>query len=280
MIFAFEDSGRFESGQPPLARAIVSLRYPIVAAFSTMPAIEPIQRVLAKEFPELRAGQLNQFQLTVNASPSGTATSQQQQTPMPIWIFGGGSSEYQIIVSPSFTEISVGQAYKSREQFSEMLALACDALLSAEGALATCESVTVRYINAAPIANGWETWFRPEVVGWIGSPDVHAKQKYSISQTVLNDAAVDIPDTDRAIAANAIIRHGLVQGVGVDIVPQGQGESFIMDCEITLPTPQPFERDIILDVFRAYNHEIARFFDYALAESGRKRFEVRRKVEA
>ncbi len=280
MIFAFEDSGRFESGRPPLARVIVALRYPIVAAFSTMPAIEPIQRALAGEFPELRAGQLNQIQLTLNASPSGTATSQQQQAPMPIWIFGGGSSEYQVIVTPSFTEVSVGQAYESREQFSRMLALVCDALLSAEAALATCESMTVRYINAAPVAAGWETWFRPEVAGWIGSSDVRARQKHFISQTVLNDATVEIPDSDHSVAANAIIRHGLVQGVGPDIQPQAQGESFIIDCEISLPTPQPFRRDIILDVFRAYNHEIARFFDYALAEPGREHFEVQRRVEA
>ncbi len=280
MIFAFQDLGRFESGRPPLARAIVSLRYPIVAAFSTMQAIDPIQRALSNEFPELRAGQLNQIQLTVNASPGGTATSQQQQAPMPIWVFGGGASEYQVIVSPSFTEVSVGQAYRSREQFSNMLALVCDALLSANAGLATCESVTVRYINAAPIADGWESWFRPEVVGWIASHDVHAKQKYSLSQTILNEATVEIPESERTIAANAVIRHGLVQGVGPDVVPQGQGESFIMDCEITLPTPQSFERNAILDVFRAYNHEIARFFDYALAEEGRQYFEVRRRVEA
>ena len=280
MIFAFEDEGRFEAGRPPLARVVVALRYPIVAAFSTMPAIEPIQRVLSEKFPELRSGQVNQFQVTVNASLAGTATSQQQQAPMPIWIFSGGPSEYQVIVSPGFTEISVGQAYKSREQFSEMLALVCNALLSAGTTLATCESVTVRYINAAQMAEGWEDWFRPEVVGWIASHEVHARQKYSISQTVLNDATVEIPDSDRTVAANAVIRHGLVQGVGPDVLPQGQGESFIIDCEITLPTPQPFESDIILEVFRAYNREIARFFDYALAESGRKHFEIQRKAEA
>ncbi len=277
MLFEFEDLGRFETGRPPLARAIVSLRYPVIAAFATLPGIEPVQRALAQEFPNLQQGQLNQLQLTVNASPGGTSTSQ-QQTPMPIWVFGGGSSGYQAVISPSFAEISVGQAYKGRAQFSDVLARVCDALLGSGLPLTTCESVVVRYINAAPIGEGWETWFRPEIGGWIASTGVHAKRKYSMSQIALNDAAVEVSETGLSLTTNAVIRHGLVPGVGPDVLPADQGESFIIDCELTLPTPQPFVCDTILDVFRAYNHEIARFFDYALTDAGRQHFDLRRTV--
>jgi uncharacterized protein (TIGR04255 family) len=247
-----------------------------MAALSSMPAIAPIQELLSAEFPELRPSEINQMEITLNLGPATGV--QQQQAKQTIWKFSGNEAGYEVIVAPAGTQISVGSRYRDRQQFSDILQRVCIALAQGAG-VTRLDSFGVRYVNAAPIEPGWEGWWNPELLGWLTSPELHAQQIFSMSQTSLNGGVVEL-DNHAQIVTNAVIRHGLVPGVGPDLLENGSmTKAYIVDCELNMAQPITFTPLIIDDIFREYNHEIARFFSFALSDAGRRRFAVEARAQ-
>jgi uncharacterized protein (TIGR04255 family) len=273
VIFGFGNDDRLQAATPPLARVIATLQYPLVAALSSMPAIAPIQERLASEFPTLRPDELNQMGITFNIASAPLLGVQQQQTKQTIWRFSGHEAAYEVVITPSAAQISVGSTYRDREQFAEVLSLVCDALI--QGANITrLDGFSVRYVNAVPIEADWEQWWSPSILGWFTSPDLHAQQIFSITQTSLTGGMIDV-NNHAQIPTNAIVRHGLVPGVGPDLLPDGAAvKSYVLDCELAMAQPMAFATNVALEMFRQYNHEIARFFVFALSETGRRHFGV------
>ena len=261
MIFSFPDSTeRFKAGSPPLIRAVVAVHYPLVAAFAQLAGLSTLQEHLRGRFPVLQPAQT-----TAHPGLPNTITS---ETTEKKWLFSSESG-YQLHLTAGSIELSIGSEYKTREDFSDVLMLALESL-QATGLVLQCEKIVVRYINASPTEEDWSLWWHPQVLGWISSPYVKAGKKYNVTQTLLDDCYVTAQDV--SVQTHATIRHGLVRGP--EFPAHGNFESFVLDCELTSRQTTPFVPSLINEIYTQYNHEIAKFFSFAVSEQGRKRFAI------
>lgn len=268
MIFRFHaDNERFTVARPPLARVIAVLRYPLVAAFAELGGIRAIQEHLRSQFPDLAPSQATQIEVTF-----GPNVLHQQQTAENQWIFRGHAESYELTVAPGWLQLAVpGSSYRNREQFSTVFEDVLKALAASEQ-VTRFDAFAARYINAARAESDWSSRWNPAIVGWIADESVTAAARFSMTQTTLTNGVVDLEDGTH-ILSNAIVRHGLVPGVGPDLLPGSTAApAFVVDCELLTTQTMAFDIPLILRLFREYNHEMARFFDFALSEHGRAHF--------
>jgi uncharacterized protein (TIGR04255 family) len=268
VIFHFHaDDERFTVARPPLARVIAVLRYPLIAAFSELGGLRSIQAALGQSFPDLAPAHATQIEVTL-----GPNILHQQQTAENQWLFRGHPEGYELTIAPGWLQIAVpGPSYRNREQFSSVLEQVLQAF-SQSGQISRFDVFAVRYINAALAEPGWSQRWNPAVVGWIADERVAAQQRFSMTQTTLTNGIVQLEDGQQIIS-NAIVRHGLVPGLGPDLLLGATSmPAFVVDCELQMQQTMAFDIPTILRLFREYNHEMARFFDFALSEQGRAHF--------
>jgi uncharacterized protein (TIGR04255 family) len=268
MIFQFPGfERRFTLQRSPLARAIAVVRYPLVSAFAEVGGLRQVQHELREAFPALESSPATQFEVTI-----GPNAIQQQQTPLPQWVFSGHESEYQLVITPALLQLSVpGSRYIDRRSFASVLELVLRALQRSDQ-VQRLDGFTVRYINAMAADDNWAERWNPALIGWINDANVHALGRFSMTQTALNGGSVTLPSAAEFLT-NAIVRHGLVGGAGPELLQNAASTpAFIVDCELVTTQVMAFDVETAMQLFLEYNHEMARFFDFALSDAGRLYF--------
>jgi uncharacterized protein (TIGR04255 family) len=267
LIFDFPDADRrYRLARSPLARAIAVVRYPLVAAFGNIAGMRGLQESLQDAFPTLTEAPARQVEVTI--TPTGVTHNQQD---LPQWNFSGHESHFDFSVTSAFAQLAVaGENYEDRARFAGVLQLVLDALH--RNGVRQVDVFAVRYINASAVEPGWEARWNPAVVGWINDPAIHAPLRNSMNQTLIGGAQVRLPGGNDVLST-AVIRHGVVSGVGPEIMQNATTRpAFILDAEISATGPMPLVTQTLLDLFRQFNHELAHFMYFALTQVGREHF--------
>ncbi len=257
MIFAFGGDERFTASRPPLIRAMVDVRFPTVAAFAELPALAPIQDMLEAAFPLMTQ-----------------ATAEHGERPETSWLFQDENAGYRFELGPSALRVSVpGTGYRDREAFQVVLEQVLDAV-DRSRRVKKCTSIEVRFVDGFKLETGWGDWLQPAIVGWSEHPGVVQLRRRSLSTTTLG-GAIDV-EHQGELPATATVKSGIVGAIGNKNGINVEGPAFVIDCSVRLAEEHDFDPAELGAIFRACNHEIARFFNFALTESGRAHFGVER----
>ncbi len=279
-MFDLPDPGRYILRRPPLVMALVQVQYPLIGRIEELAGITPIQEAIKDVFPYMERLQVNQVMLAFGLG--GPVQPPAQQTTVA-WKFTDDAG-WTAAIDPGSTSLSVGVNYTNVDDFTTRLGRCLRALRDAAN-IPRCTRIGVRYVNVARIAEGeqWAGWFRPELAGWIATDifTAGATVDSSISQTSVRAAGTG----DLAIAPHpvqAVIRNGLLPAG--TIIPVGNISplqplavpGFILDIDVSIAGPQPFDVEVLLRQFAGLHQQIDRFFAWSLAEPGRQHFGMER----
>jgi uncharacterized protein (TIGR04255 family) len=272
-MFNLEEPRRYRLARAPLAQALVQVRFPVVAHLQLVSGIAPVQDRLASTFPYMEQQQVQQLGLMLG--PAGLAGAEGQANVQ--WQFSDDDGRL-FTLSPNSASFSVGTQYVGIDDFAARFETILAALAEVEQ-LRRCDRLGVRYLSvagetAAGRAN-WRSWFRPEVVTWVGTDVLSSGSLVSsLTQTDLLATNTD-PMFTGVGPVRGLIRSGVVPA---DAVIQGlppvkaSSTSFIIDLDLFVESPQKFNTKQIHGQFLSLHSEIDRFFLWTLSEEGRKHF--------
>ena len=179
---------------------------------------------------------------------------------------------------PNSASLSVGTQYVGIEDFAARFETILAALAEVEQ-LRRCDRLGVRYLSVAGETTAgranWRSWFRPEVVTWVGT-DVLPQGSLvsSLTQTDLLATNAD-PMFTGVGPVRGLIRTGVVPAEAViqGLPPvKASSSSFIVDLDLFVESPQKFDTEQLHSQFLSLHSEIDRFFLWTLSEEGRKHF--------
>lgn len=273
-MFRIDAVPQYRLARPPLNQALVDMRFPVQAGLASLGGIAPVQQRLRDLFPYLKQQQQQSVSLLIG--PGGPATAGTQATPA--WSFEDDNG-WSVILTPSNVVLSIGSKYKDFSEFAERFSVLLEAL-GQDAYISRADRLGVRYINVAEVPPedeyAWRRWFRPELTGWAGSQIVgdSARVVTTLTQTQLAAAPVgglSGPPVD----VQAVIRHGLVPAN--TIVPgtmpiQPQRPAYILDIDIFVDAPQPYEPKELSRQVTIFHDQIDRFFFWGLTDEGAEYF--------
>jgi uncharacterized protein (TIGR04255 family) len=250
----------------------------MLAHLQSVDGIARLQDRLGDRFPYLNQRSQQQLALQFQIGPGGLAAG--PGITSAGWEFTDDNGNL-LLVEPGALTLSVGSAYEGFDSFQESLGEVLVAFTETEP-VRRCERIGVRYLSLAELTPGeqreWTQWFRPELLGWAGHPDVLSPATQLVS-TLTQVQLVGAPDASLgpvSVSPQAIIRHGwLPAGSLLPGVPplQPQEAGYFMDLDIAVATPQRFDVATIVNQFQWLHHQIDRFFAWSLTENGRAHFE-------
>jgi uncharacterized protein (TIGR04255 family) len=254
-----------------LVQAFGQIRFPVRSKLSTLEGVAPVQELLESTFPFMQQQQQVQ-QVSLLVGPAGASAAGGQ--PAQQWQFDDGAG-WTLGLSADTATLSVGPKYGEFGEFSNRFRAVLSAL--ADGAsVPRADRLGVRYVNIAEVPPGdpdaWRRWFRPELTGWSATETVADGTRLltSITQSQLAAPAVgELSGPDAEI--QAIVRHGLVPANTMvpGVLPtQPQGPAYLLDIDLFVEAPQPFDPSELSRQLTMLHDQIDRFFFWALAEDG------------
>ncbi len=261
---------RFRMTNAPLVQAVVQVNFPIVAALQTLDGVAAVQAGLGGRYPYLAQKVVQEVSLMVG--PAGPALPQTSQNILHELTSDDG---WTLTLSVSSATLSVGEGYAGVGDFSAQFSAVCAALSTIAG-VTRCDRLGVRYLDIVEIdgAEGWEEWFRPEIIG-VGTPALSRDTlQSSLTETRLLKQP-DGPFQDLQTPIEGTLRHGVapagsvLAGVPPRPVPQ---RTFIFDMDTYLSTAQLFDTERLTEQLLALHAEIEQVFHWSVTEKGRERF--------
>jgi uncharacterized protein (TIGR04255 family) len=273
-MFRLSPAPGYRLRRPPLKQALVDVRFPVRALLATVEGVAPIQQRLGELFPYLKSQPVQQVSLTVSAGNPVAAGAQTAQT----WRFEDDSG-WSLVLAPDGATLMIGPQYRQFREFSDRFNAVLDALSGGAG-VRRADRLGVRYLNIAEFPPGddhaWQRWFRPELIGWSGAEvlDPGVKLITNLTQTQL--AVPPVGElSGPPVDVQAIIRHGVIPAN--TIVPgatplQSQRPAFLVDIDVFVDAPQPFEPGELSRQITMFHDQIDRFFYWSMTEDGAEYF--------
>ena len=269
-MFRLEPVPRYRLERPPLNQAIVQVRFPLQAGLATIEGIAPIQQELRGLFPYLRPEHVQMVSMLVGPGVSAAPESQTSHT----WRFEDDSG-WSLVVAPDAASLSIGPQYSGFREFADRFTAVLNAL-SHSAAVQRADRLGVRYINIAEIPPGdetaWRRWFRAELTGWSGTDLIGDEARLITSLTQTQLAAPPLGDlAGPPVDIQAIVRNGVIPGntiVPGAIPAQPQRASYLIDLDVFVEAPQPFDPMELSRQVTVFHDQIDRFFSWALVDEG------------
>jgi uncharacterized protein (TIGR04255 family) len=261
---------RYRMSAAPLAQALVQVKFPIVTRLQTLDGAAAIQAALEGRYPYLAQDVIQEMSLMVG--PAGPAAPQTSQNVVHVLTSDDG---WTVTLTVSSATLSVEEDYAGVDDFASRFTELCRAL-AATGDIGRCDRLGVRYLDVVEIddADGWQDWFRTELVG-VGAPGLSKGSLLSsITETRLRKQP-DGPFQTLRSPVEGILRHGVVPAGSTlaGVPPRAvQQQTFVFDMDTFVAAPQPFDADTLADQFRALHAEIEKVFHWAVTDQGRARF--------
>jgi len=217
-------------------------------------------------------------EMTLAFGPGGPASPPQLGQAVN-WVFSSEGSGTLTLAVGAATLTASEEEYEGVESFAELFGFVLSALTEAE-APPRCDRLGVRYVNAAEALPGeertWTSWFRPELIGWVGS-DVLGETSTllsSVSQTNISSPPPAASGGPGEI--QGLVRHGFVpaQSVIPDVDVRVENPAYLIDIDLFVPVPQRFDVASLVRQFLALHSEIDRFFRWTLTTEGAEYFEL------
>lgn len=273
-IFRLGTVPRYRLKRSPLNQALVQVRFPVRAALATMEGVAPIQQQLGRLFPYLRQEQVQQVSMLFG--PGAPATSEAQTTHT--WRFEDDSG-WSLVLAPDAATLSIGPRYSEFREFSERLTAVLRALSDSAG-VPRADRLGVRYINIAEIPPGdgreWRRWFRAELTGWSGTDLIADETKLITSLTQTQLAVPPLGElSGPPVDIQATVRHGLIPGntiVPGAIPAQPQRSAYLIDLDVFVEAPQPFDAAELSRQVTVFHDQIDRFFFWTMTDEGAEHF--------
>lgn len=264
---------QFRMTAAPLVQALVQVQFPIVTVLQSLDGAAAVQAALGTRFPYLRQNVVQQMALMVG--PAGPAAP-----PTSLNVVHELTSEdgWNLTLTVSSATLYVGEAYRGRADFAERFHELCE-VLAGTARVGGCDRLGLRYLDVVEIddAEGWQTWFQPEIVGVSGPELTGDNLVSSLTETRLRSQP-DGPFATLPAPIEGVLRHGVAPAgsvlAGVPPRPLTQ-RTFLLDLDTSVnftPTPQAFDPEQLTEQFRALHSEIERVFHWAVTEQGREHF--------
>jgi uncharacterized protein (TIGR04255 family) len=269
-MFGLERAPRYRLEHPPLVQAFGQVKFSTQAKLASLEGIARVQELLDPVFPYMRTQQVQHVSLLLG--PGGAAAA--GTPPAQIWQFDDGQG-WTVDVSADTATLNVGPQYGDFSEFSGRFEAIVSALAVGAGVRRT-ERLGIRYVNIAEMPPGhgaaWRTWFRSELTGWPATDAVDDGTRLvtTITQSQLSaPPSGDLagPESD----VQAIVRHGLVPAntmVPGVLQMQPRGAAFLLDMDIFIEGPQPFDPAELSRQLTVLHDQIDRFFFWSLTEDG------------
>jgi uncharacterized protein (TIGR04255 family) len=273
-MFGLDPAPRYRLARPPLVQAFGEVKFSARAKLASMEGVAPVQELLDPVFPYMRPQQVQQVSLLVGLAGAAAAGSPAAQ----MWQFEDGAG-WNLGLSADAATLSVGPQYGEFSEFSDRFRTVLAAL--AEGAgVARADRLGIRYVNVAEVPPGdaaaWRTWFRPELTGWPATETVADGTQLI---TTITQSQLTAPPTGELAGPEsdiqAIVRHGLVPANTMvpGVLPmEPRGPAYLLDIDIFIDGPQPFEPEELSRQLTMLHDQIDRFFYWALADEGEAYF--------
>jgi len=236
-----------------------------------------LQEALAKRLPYLEAQQVQRIGIAFGAS----RVEQSNAESDVMWKFTGDDPWTLVVDSGAAALFVNGEGYQGIEDFSERYSEVLAALY-ATGRIRRCDRLGVRYINIAPTlledGRAWSRWFKSEFVGWVGGDIVQQGTRLLTSLAQVQLTAPPIGTyAGFPVGPEAWIRHGLLPpGTQIPLesgIPrQLQQMSYVIDLDLFVQAPQPFDPHKLLGQFGALHDQIDAFFRWSLTPEGEQHF--------
>lgn len=278
-MFEIARPQRYRLENPPLAQALVQVRFPVVAHFQELAGVAAIQDTLLDLFPYMEPQRLQQVSLAFGPAGIEPSASEARVT----WKFTDDNGWTLTLEPGSATLFVGGDGYRGIENFADRFLHVLEAL-NKTGRVRRCDRLGVRYVNVVEALpdeeRSWARWFRGELLGWVGAEILKADThlQFSITQSQLSarplGAFASMPAD-----VQALVRHGVVP-VQTDIALDGGSpqvldrESYVLDLDLSVQAPQPFESGTLIKQFEALHAQIDAFFRWSLTETGAQHFKV------
>lgn len=270
IVFDLPDVPPYRLDRAPLEQALVQIRHPVVAHFSTTAGISDLQELLKPRLPYMIP---NSSQIALQITPAGASA---QAGAPDGWEFSSDDG-HRLVISPGVTSLVADSKYQSADAFSDLFNFALHALDSVED-FRRCDRIGVRYLSVVtpPPENErlWPEWFRPELTGWPVTNINRGRLDATITRTQLTGSTTGefagFPAEPQAVVATGWYPSGtLITGIPPVNLSQG---SFVLDFDLFVNSPQPFNADALTSEFRVLHSQIDRFFYWSLSEAGQKYF--------
>jgi uncharacterized protein (TIGR04255 family) len=277
-LFEIPEPPSYTLTSAPLAQALAQIRFPLIADFETMAGIAPLQNELRDALPYMEQEKVQELSFVVG--PAGPAAGGAAESIT--WKLTNDQG-YLATIGAGSASLSIGTDYTNVGDFAGALRRVLDALAVVH--VPRCDRLGVRYLSLAEDLPGdqgaWRRWFRPEILGWVGS-EVPAAGSLanSMAQVQLSQPAVgDLKGPPGDV--QAVVRHGVVpRGTLVPGVPPitVEATSYLLDLDVFAVGHQRFDSEAVLEQFALFHAQIDRFFYWSLTEEGGEHFglEVRR----
>lgn len=279
-VFNIEQPRRYQLERPPLTQVLAQIRFPLVAHFQELSGIAGIQDSLFDLFPYMDRQQVLQLTLAVGLASNVPAPPE----TAGVWRFTGDDGWTFVLEPGSAALVASGADYFGIEDFTRRFSRVLHTLSQTQR-IRRCDRLGVRYINIVESPPSqertWSRWFRPELIGWIGSAllasDTRLQSSVTLSQLTAKPTG---PFAGVPADVQALIRHGVIPSGTeiplVDVSPprRVEHESYVLDLDLFIQAPQHFAPEAVLEQFTALHTQIDGFFRWALTEEGERYFGV------
>jgi uncharacterized protein (TIGR04255 family) len=274
-MFEIEATPRYRLARPPLAQALAQVRFPLRARLQSLEGIAPVQEQLEDLFPYMQQAQIQQFQLVIGPGAPASASGESAQH----WVFTDDAGS-TLELAPDTATLAIDHRYQGVEDLSNRFRAVLEAL-AGPAAVQRCTRLGVRFLNVAVVPPGrddaaWRDWFRPELVGWIGS-DIFSPGTTlvaSIMQTQLSAPPVgDL--SGPPVDVQGVVRHGYVPPgtllPGIPPLPL-ERPGYLLDLDLFIDAPQRLDAADLSAQFVVLHQQIDRFFRWTLTPAGEEYF--------
>jgi uncharacterized protein (TIGR04255 family) len=271
-MFNLDPVNQYRLEKAPLVQALVQVRFPLIAKIRTTNAISVVQEALENLFPYMDRAVETEF--TFTSQSDSEATTEQKVS----WHFTDDDQRLLVLDSTTLTFSVRGEQYEGVRPFTDTFMKTVGVLGKTLG-IRRCDRIGVRFLDLIPDVDTparWKDWFKPDVIGWSTSEIVEGNTvlQSTISQSVLSAT----PKGELSVFPSdvkAVIRHG-VAGKG-SIVPgippvTLSERSFLLDMDIFIDKPQPFDISSIETQVGALHSQADRFFRWTLTSAGEREF--------
>jgi uncharacterized protein (TIGR04255 family) len=274
LMFGLDPCPRYHLARPPLVQALGQVRFPIRAKLPSLEGVAPVQERLDEVFPYMNRQEVQQVSLLVGPGVPAAAEGQVSQS----WRFNDDAG-WSLVLSADTATLSVGPRYGEFGDFSERFRRVLVALYEG-GGVTRADRLGVRYINIAEVPPGepdaWRSWFRPELTGWSATQAVAEGTRLitSITQTQLASPPVG-ELSGPPVDVQAIVRHGFIPARTTipGVIPaQPQNPAYLLDMDLFVEAPQPFDADELARQLTMLHDQIDRFFFWSISAEGGDHF--------
>ena len=275
-MFELPEPPRYRLDRPPLVQALAQVQYDVVARLASLEGVAPIQAALEPWFPYMASVQQQEINLLLG--PGGVAAPLQVEGRTG-WRFSDDGG-WSVTIGPDIATLAVGSEYGSVSEIAKRFEAVVSAL--AASGVRRCMRLGVRYINVADVPpgdeDGWRSWFRPELLGWVGGNMLGGDLVASVTQTQIAGPH-DGEWAHLPAGVQGIIRHGYVppNTVVPGMPPQSvAGSGYLIDIDLYIEAHQTMSPAALRHQFDLLHSQIDRFFLWTITEDGELHFGLRR----